>query len=173
MLLTSRDIEVVNFVESVGGATIEQIQMLFFPSYDMAKKRLKKLEDNKFLKGAIHPVLGKKTYYTKKIPSFHRLEVTTIEVLMRGKYKLSEREYNVNGYKVDLLMVLNDNRILVVEIDIFNRTTDKKISDVQTSLSATKAKVEFVIVSKRRRRSQAGNKYKMIMVGDEKKILTV
>lgn len=80
MELTDRDIDIIKFVKENTGATISQLQELFFPSYSMAAKRLKILADNKYIKETTHPVLGKKVYYIKKIPSFHTLVLTDILV---------------------------------------------------------------------------------------------
>lgn len=174
MRLTTRDIEIINFIESKYGATIEHIQLAFNLNYDVVKKRLKKLQDNKFIKAAMQPILGKKVYYTKKMPSFHTLEITTIELLLKDKIKFSQREYKVEHNKVDLLLVLNDNRIFVIEVDIFNRTSETKINEVINSLTKTKTKIEFIVVSKSKR--QEGKRKKgviYLLVGEEHNILQV
>ena len=57
MKLTDRDIKIIEYITEVKGATISQIQLLFFPSYNMCGKRLKILVDNGYLKMKVHPIL--------------------------------------------------------------------------------------------------------------------
>lgn len=165
MKLVDRDINIINFITENHGATIEQIQKLFFPSYDMSSKRLKLLADNKYLKVAIHPVLGKKVYYLKKIPSFHSLVVSSVTILLKDKIKFMQREYKVKNNFVDCIFILNTGKIIVLEVDIFNRTKDKKIDEVLSTLSETKAEIEFWIVSKHKRKNN--NKKKIVLIGIE------
>lgn len=49
-MLTDRDKNIISFIESIGFASIQQVQKMFFNTrygYDCARKRLKKLADNK------------------------------------------------------------------------------------------------------------------------------
>lgn len=154
MKLTERDINIINFITENQGATIEQLQELFFPSYDMAAKRLKLLEYNKFLKACIHPVLGKKVYYLKKIPSFHSLVISEIAILLRDKIKFMQREYKIKNNQVDCIIILKTGKIIILEIDIFNKTKDKKIDDVLAALAAVNRNNEIWIVSKSERRKK-------------------
>lgn len=153
MKLTNRDVNIINFIEKNRGATIEQLQTLFFPSYDMASKRLKKLADNKFLKVQPHPVLGKKVYYLKKIPSFHSLVINDVAILLKDKIKFMEREYKIKNNVVDCIFILKEG-IIVLEVDIYNRTSENKIKEVLSTLVETKTKVEFWIVCKEERRKK-------------------
>ena len=148
MKLTNRDINIINFIEKNQGATIKQMQNLFFPSYDVAANRLNILKINKYIKVQVHPILGKKVYYLKKIPSFHTLVITDVVILMRDKLEFMQREYKIKNNKVDCLFILKEGKIIVLEVDIFNRTKDKKIEEVISSLGETKAKVEFWVITK-------------------------
>lgn len=152
MKLTDRDVKIINFVEANQGATIEQLQKLFFPSYDVAANRLKILADNKFLKVKVHPTLGKKVYYLKKIPSFHSLVITEVTILLGDKIKFMQREYKIKNNFVDCIFILNLGKIIILEVDIYNRTKENKIKDVLNTLAETKAKIEFWIVCKCERR---------------------
>lgn len=154
MKLTDRDIKIIKFITENTGATIEQLQKLFFPSYDMASKRLKKLSDNKFLKVAIHPTLGKKVYYVKKMPSFHSLVITSVTIILKDQIKFMQREYKVKNNYVDCIFILETGKIIILEIDIFNRTKDKKIDEVLNTLKETKAEIEFWIISKHKRKNK-------------------
>lgn len=154
MKLTDRDIKIINFINDNTGATIEQLQELFFPSYDMAAKRLKKLLDNKFIKVQVHPILGKKVYYIKKLPSFHSLVITDIAILLKDQVKFMQREYKIKNNQVDCIFILNSGKIIISEIDIYNRTKENKINTIIDTLAETKAKFEIWIVSKHDRREK-------------------
>lgn len=154
MKLTDRDTKIINFITENQGATIEQLQELFFPSYDMAAKRLKLLENNKFLKACIHPILGKKVYYIKKIPSFHSLVISEVAILLRDKIKFMQREYKIKNNQVDCIFILRTGKIIILEVDIFNKTKDIKIDNVLTALSAVNTDNEMWIVSKEERKEK-------------------
>ena len=91
MKLTNRDVDIINFIDKVKGATIEQIQIMFFPSYDTAKRRLRQLKENNFLKCAIHPVLNKKIYYIKRLPSYHSIIINHVCLLFIKAKEKAER----------------------------------------------------------------------------------
>jgi hypothetical protein len=149
MKLTNRDEKIIDYIDINKGATIIQVQKSFFPSYKSCADRLKTLSDNGFLKVDIQPSLGLKVYYTKKMPSYHSLIINDISILLKDKYKFMQREYKIKKYYVDAIFILKDNSIIVTEVEIFNRTSDKKIKEVLEALKETKVKVEYWIVSKR------------------------
>lgn len=153
MKLTDRDTKIINFITNQG-ATIEQLQELFFPSYSMTAKRLKLLEDNKFLKSCIHPVLGKKVYYIKKIPSFHSLIISEIAIILNDKIKFMQREYKIKNNQVDCIFILKTGKIIILEVDIFNKTKDKKVDEVLAALSNINSDNELWIVTKHERREK-------------------
>lgn len=155
MKLTSRDIEIINFIEENKGATIEQLQQLFFTSYDMASKRLRKLSNNNFLKVNIHPVLGKKVYYLKRIPSYHSLVVNEFIILYKDKIKFMQREYNIKNFKVDCIFILKMGKIIILEVDIYNRTKENKIKEILKLLEQTKVEVEFIVACQQKRRKKS------------------
>lgn len=96
---------------------------MFFHSYDTAKRRLRQLKENNFLKCAIHPVLNKKIYYIKRITSYHSIIVNHI-------YRV-QKEFKIDKYKVDVLLVLRDKTIVIIEVDIFNRTSKEKYLNIK------------------------------------------
>lgn len=158
MRLTNRDIKIINFIDNYKGATIEQIRILFFPSYDMAKKRLKILRDNNYIKCVIHPILNKKVYYLKKVPSYHTLVINEVQILLKERIIDFKREFKVDG-----LLVTRDKKVVVVEVDIFNRTSKEKINKVKEWLKS-KLKVDVrVVVAKEKRK----NKGEWIEIGIE------
>ena len=164
MKLTDRDIDIINFIEKNQGATIQQIQKLFFPSYDVAANRLKILNNNKFVKTQVHPVLGKKVYYFKKMPSFHSLVITDVVILLKDKLDFIQREYKIKNHQVDCIFILKGGKILILEVDIFNRTKDKKVSEIISALDEKKAKFEFLIITKHNVQEKK-KKEKVIYIG--------
>mgnify|MGYP000863683400 CR=1 FL=1 len=154
MKLTNRDAKIINFIENNKGATIVQLQKIFFPSYDMAAKRLKKLENNKLIKSQIQPTLGKKVYYLSKLPSFHSLVITDVTILLRDKIKFMQREYKIKNNYVDCIFILEDGKTIILEVDIYNMTKEKKIKEVLESLTEIKTRIEFWIVCKYERRNK-------------------
>lgn len=134
MKLTNRDIEIINHLERSGGATIEQIASLFFPSYVRASVRLKILEENKLIKSAIQPTLGKLVYYKNKMPSYHTLCINEILIALKGKYKTFKRNMDIGKSEVDLVTVLNNNKYLIFEIEIFNKVSKSKLDYISNTI---------------------------------------
>lgn len=155
MRLTNRDIKIIEYVDVFQGGTIEQIKLLFFPSYDMCKKRLKILKDNKFLKADKHPVLNKLVYYNKKMPSYHTLVVNHISILAKDNIIDFRKEYIIDKFKVDALMVTKNKKVIVIEVDIFNKTSKEKVDKIKASLkSKLGMDARVIIVAKERRRKK-------------------
>lgn len=130
MQLTNRDIEIISFIEKNSGATINQIAQLFFTNYTTCSIRLKKLADNKFLKVAIQPHLGKKVYYKFKMPSFHALVINNILIENKDNIDFYQREYKIKSFKIDCIIILKTGKLLVIEIDIYNKTKSNKIKNI-------------------------------------------
>ncbi|MEY8001635.1 hypothetical protein AB8U03_15805 [Clostridium sp. Mt-5] len=169
MKLTDRDIKIINFIKNNQGATIGQLQKLFFPSYNMTAKRLKLLLNNKFLKAQMHPVLGKKVYYLKKLPSFHTLVITDMTILLKDKIKFMQREYKIKNNYIDCIFILKEGKIIILEVDIYNRTKETKIKEILKTLAETKAVVEFWVVCRCERRAHV-QEIKYIKINDIKNI---
>ncbi|RXI70482.1 hypothetical protein [Clostridium tetani] len=154
MKITERDIDIINWIEKNKGATIEQINKLFFTNYTTCSIRLKKLSDNKLLKVELHPVLGKKVYYKKKMPSFHGLVLNDFIIKYKNNTKFTQREFKIKNYVVDGIIVLKTDKIIIVEIDIWNSTKKKKIEDINHMMKEQNVDYEIWIVSKRNKRNK-------------------
>ena len=152
MRLTERDYQIIKFISDNNGATIEQLQLLFFPSYNMCSKRMKKLADNNMIKECIHPTLNKKVFYNKKIPSYHLLVINQIVILLKDKLQYYEREYPVDKFKVDCMLLMKNNHVVVVEVDLFNRTSESKTKKVYDKIAKLDKEACILIVSKFKRR---------------------
>lgn len=170
MKLTSRDINIINFIENIQGASIEQIQYVFFPSYNTAKRRLRLLKENGFLKSAIHPVLNKKIYYTKRLPSYHSIVINHICILLRDDIIKVEREFKIGKLKVDALLVLKNKNIIILEVDIFNRTSKEKYINIKKVLDSQGLNFKMVVVEKRKNKKSFCEE---IMIDEIEKIKTV
>jgi DNA-binding Lrp family transcriptional regulator len=163
MHLTDRDTEIINWITDNKGATIEQINKLFFTNYTTCSIRLKKLSDNKFLKAAVHPVLGKKVYYTKKMPSYHSLILNDFIIKYKDNIKFIQREYKIKKFIVDCIIILKTDKIIIVEIDIYNRTSKEKINGVMAALKRTGVEFEFCVVCKGKRKEEINGVHYIIL----------
>lgn len=135
MKLTERDKDIINYINGVGGATINQIQVLYFPSYVRASVRLKQLADYGFLKCEVHPTVGRIVYYSDKIPSFHNLIANDILIALRGKYIAFKRNARLENCEVDLAVKMNNGKFIIIEIELFNKVTKGKIRKIKENLS--------------------------------------
>ena len=164
MRLTDRDYEIINFIMNNNGATIEQLHKMFFPSYNMCSKRMKKLADNGAIKECMHPTLNKKVYYYKKIPSFHSLIINELVIQLKDKLQYYEREYPIDKFKIDCIMLFKNNHIIAVEIDLFNRTSENKVKKVYDKITQLDKTASVLIVSKCKRMDKLDCKNKKINI---------
>jgi hypothetical protein len=140
MRLQDRDTLIIKYLTQYKGGTIEQIAKLYFNgSYEACKKRLAILENNNYIKGSLHEILGKKVYYINKIPSFHKIVTNDIRIILMQSTELIDfkTEVKINKYKIDALCVYKLNnvvKILIVEVDIFNRTKEEKLNKAKEEL---------------------------------------
>ena len=131
MKLQDRDINIINYIEEYG-ATIQQIAELYFKgSYESSNKRLRKLEKDKFIKGKLHPVFNKKVYYKRKLPSYHSLAIQDVYILNRNIIQSYKREAKLDKHKVDALIITKKNNVVILEVDIWNKTKKEKIDSVK------------------------------------------
>lgn len=129
--------------------TIKQIATLYFNgSYYTAAQRLLKLEKAKYIKSYINPTIGLKALYTRKKPSYHRLVVNEIKIVLRGKYSfISDTDYKLGKTRVDCILMLHSKKMVIFEVDIFNRTSQTKINYINDLLAANNATADIWIVT--------------------------
>ncbi|MDS0526077.1 hypothetical protein NNC19_10330 [Clostridium sp. SHJSY1] len=78
-----------------------------------------------------------------------------MQILLKEKIVDFKREFRIGKFKVDGLLVTKDKRVVVIEVDIFNRTSKEKISKVKASLkSKLGVDVNVVVVSKVKRKEK-------------------
>ena len=146
MILQDRDVEIINYLEQNGG-TIQQIGDLYFNgSYAAAKHRLRKLEQDKFIKGAKHPIINKKVYYRGKIPSYHKIIAQDIYIKNKEVIQEFKREAKLDKHIVDIFILTKKLNIYVIELDVFNKTTSKKIESVKKYIKTKLGKEARIIV---------------------------
>lgn len=176
MRLQDRDIKIIEYLTDYKGGTIEQVAQLYFNnSYEACKKRLYLLEQHNYVKGSLHEVIGKKVYFINKLPSFHKIVTNDIRILLTNNTELVsfKTEVKINNYKVDALCVYKLNgmvKILIVEVDIFNRTKEEKLNKVKEELkNKTGVDAAAVVVGMHLRR----DKINCVKVGELEKLLLI
>lgn len=140
-MITKNDNEIINFCDTFGGITINQCSKLFYKEAaykkDLARKRLKKLFDEKYLKGEKDWATNQKVFFTKKKPSSHSIMIINynIELITLGAEILEfSREYQIeNICRPDAFVVFkynNKGKLNFVEVDMSHKTNLKKYLDL-------------------------------------------
>lgn len=147
MILTNRDKEIIKFIEKYGSITITQCSKIFFKNckenYYQARKRLKKLSDNKYLNRYRKDMRSETVYYLEKKLSIHDLKVLDIYsylIYSGATIKLFNQEYVIpagdKNYRADALIefVYEDYFFtLLIEVDYTHYTSQKKLLDIYNS----------------------------------------
>lgn len=125
-MLTQRDKNMLRYLEDHGAFTIYQCYQMFFKhsryGFDLARKRLKKLEELKFIKHYTNTATKEYVYYLDKRLSAHELYVMSVysTLIYEGaeiiKFQKESRflngdiradaliEYSFNGYIDDIIV---------------------------------------------------------------------
>lgn len=148
MYLTKRDKNILKFIEEYKSLTIKQCSQLFFnnckESYYQARKRLKLLADNHYLKRYRKDMRSETVYYMDKKLSCHDLKVIDVYACLKTigvDIKTFEREYVINcggkEYRADgfFEFICCDGyfHLLLVEIDDTHFTSLNKLLDIYNS----------------------------------------
>lgn len=178
-MLTDTDNKIIEFVELYGGITINQASNIYFNTkygYDTARRRLKALFDNGYLKADRDFLSDKLVYYTHKKPSSHQVLLLDFysKLMSLGAEVLSfKREYKVFNTRADGMMIFKHRdkaKIILIEIDINNKTKVDKYQKAYESLELQSKFGTFpivVIVSRKERKDikeRRGEGYKMVNV---------
>jgi len=149
MKLQDRDIQIINYLEANGG-TIKQVADLYFNgSYFGADRRLLKLENDKLIKGSMHPVVNKKVYFKKKMPSYHNIISQDIYIKNKDIIQEFKREAVLDKRRVDIFIITKKLNIYIIEIDIFNKTTHEKIEALKKYIkSKLNKEVNIIVLNK-------------------------
>lgn len=149
------DNDILDFVNEFGGITIEQANKIFFRTkygYDTAKRRLRKLKEEGFLKVSKDFLTQKNVYYTYKKPSSHKIMLLNLYAEMINlevEIVHFENEFKLLDKKADALFVTKYKgiaKIILVEIDINNKTKDTKYKKIFESGEVQKVYGTFPII---------------------------
>ena len=150
MKLQDRDCDIINHAEKIGGTIQQYADLWWNGNYKMADKRLITLEKGKLIKGSLHPILNRKVYYKKKLPSYHALIAQDIYIKNKDIIDSFKREAKLDKYQVDVLIITKKLNIYVIEIDIFNKTSKDKIEAIKKYIKIKLGKeARIIIISKK------------------------
>ncbi|EGO86294.1 hypothetical protein G8S49_11355 [Clostridium botulinum C] len=150
MYLTKRDKSILKFIEEYGSITINQCSKIFFDKnkegYQQARKRLKKLSENKFLKRYRKDMHSECIYFLDKKLSLHDLKAFDIyaELIFTGatikkfipKYRIKTLNSKKTYRELDVLaeFIYKDYfYTLIIEIDYTHFTNKEKLLDIYNS----------------------------------------
>ena len=135
-MLTSRDKEVLTWIENYKAISINQCSILFFSnSYEGARRRLKQLEEMQYLKSYIIKESKEKIYYWDKKISKHDLLILDFITAMKfNEAELLEYKYQpqyLNGdIRPDAFMIFKyKDKVLFIllEVDLHHYTSNIKM----------------------------------------------
>lgn len=134
-MLTERDLKVLDFIQK-NPCRSDVIEKLFYPSYRVAMKRLSVMVDDGYCKRYRETPNHKYFYYCKSRPKhLEHFDLTSRSILwiQSQGYKVVSfrREVKLDGAKPDAIAGIKKNGqygILMIEIERFNNTLNKKIS---------------------------------------------
>lgn len=147
-MLTSRDKEILKFIEEYKSITIRQAKYLFFKkSYEGARRRLAELERFGLLKSSISKARSEKVFYVEKMLSDHDLyKIDYVANLKRNGFEIIEfnhkPSYFKNTLRPDAFVICKKNGyryITFLEVDYTHYTDNTKLNTIYEKL----AKEEF------------------------------
>lgn len=144
MILTSRDKEILKFIECHHSVTIDQTAKIFYKdkkeAYQMARKRLKDLQNNNYIKRYRENQRCECIYYINKKLSPHNLKLMDVyaELVNAGaKIELFKKEFNIstdkNNYRIDALLEFEYDDYFYtffVEVDYTHFSSIKRFEEI-------------------------------------------
>lgn len=129
--MTSRDIEIIDFLNRFKCATTSMLSILFFPSVESCYKTMRRLykagkvKRIRLIKNSINCDY---VYHTKSITNQmkHSLTITWFYTKWKQKYKveLFEREYKLGDIVSDAVVIYSENgikKVALVEAELSNK----------------------------------------------------
>lgn len=144
-MLVQRDKDILRFVEKYGGITIYQCAKMYFKnakhSYDLARKRLKKIYDMGLLKYYTNKMTDERVYYIDRKLSPHDIYVYNFyaELIYYDAVIhefIHEPRWMGNKYRSDGFFKFSFNgimRIACVEVDLTHNTNFDKYIEIYES----------------------------------------
>ena len=164
ILMTDRDIQIIEFIKEFKAVKASTIARLYFPSLATAERRLKKLVESHKLHRTRENVISEYIYYIKRKPTNvkHSLIIADIysklmteQSIQLIKYKREyELKYRNITLRVDLMAVIKINNKLVpllVEIDLTKKYKNKYSEYINSGYYQQKfgAEPEVLVISDR------------------------
>jgi hypothetical protein len=137
-----RDRMILKFIETYGGITINQCAKMFFNdakhSYDLARKRLKKISQMTEMKYVTNKLTGERVYCESKKLTPHSVYLLDFYATLIGSnckiLEFAKEHQWMNGkYRSDALFIVEYNetkRMICVEIDVTHTTDISKYDDI-------------------------------------------
>lgn len=126
-MLTSRDFEILEFLENYKVANTTILQYFFFPSLSACQKRLLKLVQSKQLKRARDSINNEYIYYIKKPKQLnHSLKITELYMELSKKYEIIhfKTEVGIGSIRPDAIFGYKENnkaKIGMLEVELSNK----------------------------------------------------
>lgn len=126
-MLTKRDFEIIEFLESYKIATTTVLQYFFFPSLSACQKRLLKLIQCKQIKRARDNITNEYLYYIKKPKQInHSLKVSELYMELSKRYEIKhfKIEVNLGSIRPDAVFGYIENgtsKIGFLEVELSNK----------------------------------------------------
>lgn len=98
------------------------------------------------IKASNHPILNKKIYYKGKLPSYHSLIAQDIYIKNLEVIQEYKREAKIDKYKVDVFIITKKLNIYIIEIDIFNKTSNEKQEAIKKYIKTKLGKEAKIII---------------------------
>lgn len=137
-MLSSRDRNILKYIEEFGGITIQQAALLFFPdnpyNYDYARKRLKKMNDEHLIQKYSNFITDEYIYFSGKKPTPHNIFLMNFYINLKhagANVVQFKREVNFLGGAIRsdgfVIYEFGDKRkAAILEIDISHPTAIAK-----------------------------------------------
>ncbi|MGG7146317.1 hypothetical protein ACQPVA_05925 [Clostridium butyricum] len=135
-MVTDRDRKLLNFIEKYKSITISQAQYVFYGgNYEVARRRLKQMQDNKKLKCLPNELFKSKVYFDERKVSDHRLGVFEFLKIIKQndgeilKFK-TEPKFDTINIKPDAFVAFSYKDkvyMILLEVDLNHYTSNVKM----------------------------------------------
>lgn len=139
-MLTERDRKILIFIERFKCITIQQAAKMFFSdskhSYDLARKRLKKIEEMNCIKHSSNTVTMERVYYTDTKPTPHTLYLLNFytELVSKGckviDFKREPHYMNIVPDAFIHFEYSGKEKIAFIEIDLTHKSDLKRYEEL-------------------------------------------
>ena len=83
------------------------------------------------------------------------LDKTHLDLKIQEKMVSPMKKYKIDKYKVDALIITKKKQVIILEVDIFNKTSNEKVRNVKSAIiNKLGIGAEVIIITKEKRRSK-------------------